>query len=60
MADESGVVVRRSRTVNGYSFTALAAAEAVRRVLGGEMHPGFQTSAGLFGAGFADTANTDL
>lgn len=41
--------------VNGYSFTALAAAEAARRVLGGEVVPGFQTPAGLFGAGFAET-----
>lgn len=51
-------------TVNGYTFTALAAAEAARRVLGGEVRPGFQTPAGLFGAGFAetiaDTTITDL
>ena len=42
-------------TVNGYSFTPLAAAEAARRVLGGEVRPGFQTPAGLFGPGFAET-----
>lgn len=42
-------------TVNGYSFTPLAAAEAARRVMGGEVRPGFQTPAGLFGAGFAET-----
>jgi len=51
-------------TVNGYSFTALAAAEAARRVLGGEIVPGFQTPASLFGAGFAgtiaDTTITDI
>jgi short subunit dehydrogenase-like uncharacterized protein len=51
-------------TVNGYTFTALAAVEAARRVLGGEWQPGFQTPAGLFGAGFAetiaDTTITDL
>lgn len=51
-------------TVNGYSFTALAAAEAARRVLGGEIIPGFRTPAGLFGAGFAqtiaDTTITDI
>lgn len=51
-------------TVNGYTFTALAAAEAARRVLAGEALPGFQTPAGLFGAGFAgtiaDTTITDL
>lgn len=42
-------------TVNGYTFTPLAAAEAARRVLGGEARPGFQTPAGLFGNGFAET-----
>ena len=42
-------------TVNGYSFTALAAAEAGRRVLGGEYRPGFQTPAALFGKHFAET-----
>lgn len=51
-----GTVVRSVLdAVNGYSFTALAAAEASRRVLGGEIRPGFQTPAGLFGAGFAET-----
>jgi short subunit dehydrogenase-like uncharacterized protein len=51
-----GTVVRSLLdTVNGYSFTALAAAEAARRVLGGEVRSGFQTPAGLFGAGFAET-----
>lgn len=48
-------------TVNGYSFTALAAAEAARRVLAGEFRPGFQTPAALFGAGFAETiADTSI
>lgn len=42
-------------TVNGYSFTAMAAAEAARRILAGESSPGFQTPAGLFGKGFAET-----
>jgi short subunit dehydrogenase-like uncharacterized protein len=42
-------------TVNGYSFTPLAAAEAARRVLAGEARPGFQTPAGVFGNGFAET-----
>lgn len=42
-------------TVNGYSFTALAAAEAARRVTHGEVRPGFQTPASLFGIGFAET-----
>lgn len=42
-------------TVNGYSFTPMAAAEAARRVLEGEVRAGFQTPAGLFGNGFAET-----
>lgn len=42
-------------TVNGYSFTALAAAEAARRVVAGLARPGFQTPAGLFGKAFAET-----
>jgi short subunit dehydrogenase-like uncharacterized protein len=51
-----GVTVRAClETVNGYSFTPLAAAEASRRVLAGEAQPGFQTPAGLFGNGFAET-----
>lgn len=51
-------------TVNGYTFTATAAATAGQRALNGEAHPGFQTPAGLFGNGFAetisDTTITDL
>ncbi|KKC27923.1 membrane protein [Sphingomonas sp. SRS2] len=42
-------------TVNGYTFTAIAAAEAARRVLRGEARGGFQTPVGLFGHGFAET-----
>jgi len=42
-------------TVNGYTFTTIAAAEAAQRVLSGEARPGFQTPAGVFGAGFAET-----
>lgn len=42
-------------TVNGYTFTATAAAEAGRRALAGEHRPGFQTPAMLFGNGFAET-----
>jgi short subunit dehydrogenase-like uncharacterized protein len=51
-------------TVNGYTFTPVAAAEAARRVLDGEHLPGFHTPAELFGDGFAetiaDTRITDL
>lgn len=51
-----GIVARSwLDTVNGYTFTAMAAAEAARRVLAGEVRPGFQTPAALFGNGFAGT-----
>lgn len=51
-----GTVVRSViETVNGYSYTPLAAVEAARRVLSGERRPGFETPAKLFGMGFAQT-----
>lgn len=54
--DADGTIVRSVLdTVNGYTFTAMAAAEAARRVLAGQVRPGFQTPAGLFGNGFAET-----
>lgn len=53
---EDGTVVRSTlNTVNGYTFTTIAAAEAARRVVGGEARPGFQTPAMLFGDDFAET-----
>ncbi|WP_159994198.1 trans-acting enoyl reductase family protein [Roseomonas sp. 18066] len=56
VTDAGGKTVRAILdTVNGYSFTPLAAAEAARRVLAGEVLPGFQTPIGLFGNGFAET-----
>lgn len=56
ITDSDGEVVRSVLdTVNGYTFTAKAAAEAGRRVLAGEARPGFQTPAMLFGIGFAET-----
>ncbi len=56
VTDADGTVVRSILdTVNGYSFTAIAVAEAGRRVIAGEVRPGFQTPAGLFGSGFAET-----
>lgn len=56
VVNAKGDVVRMLlETVNGYSFTAMAAAEAARRVLAGEAKPGFQTPAGLFGKQFAET-----
>ncbi|MBN7804589.1 saccharopine dehydrogenase NADP-binding domain-containing protein [Agrobacterium rosae] len=56
VTDADGTVTRSILdTVNGYSFTAIAVAEAGRRVLAGEVRAGFQTPAGLFGNGFAET-----
>ncbi|WP_029620504.1 saccharopine dehydrogenase NADP-binding domain-containing protein [Pseudorhizobium marinum] len=56
VTDADGTVVRSLLdTVNGYTFTATAAVEAARRVLAGEVRPGFQTPSGLFGNGFAET-----
>lgn len=65
VTDAEGHVIRSLLdTVNGYTFTAMAAAEAGRRVLAGEVRPGFQTPAALFGSGFAqtiaDTTITDI
>lgn len=42
-------------TVNGYTYTPLAAVEAARRVLAGEGRPGFETPARLFGPHFAES-----
>jgi short subunit dehydrogenase-like uncharacterized protein len=54
--DADGAIVRSVLdTVNCYTFTPMAAAEAARRVLSGEHRPGFHTPATLFGNGFAET-----
>lgn len=50
---DGGIASARLETVNGYSYTPLAAAEAARRVLTGEIKPGFTTPAMVFGPGFA-------
>jgi len=42
-------------TVNGYTFTGLASAEAAGKVLAGVAKPGFQTPALLFGNDFIQT-----
>jgi short subunit dehydrogenase-like uncharacterized protein len=56
VTDADGHVAHsRLDTVNGYTFTAMAAAEAGRRVLAGEVRFGFQAPADLFGSGFAQT-----
>ncbi len=56
VTDADGTVVHSVLdSVNGYTFTAMAAAEAARRVIDGEFRVGFQTPVGLFGHGFAET-----
>ncbi|BDU21647.1 membrane protein [Dyella sp. GSA-30] len=56
ITDKDGAVARSILdTVNGYTFTTIAAVEAARRVVGGEVRPGFQTPAILFGDRFAET-----
>ncbi|MBH1932182.1 Saccharopine dehydrogenase [Serratia rubidaea] len=52
---DGSMACARLDTVNGYTFTAMAAAEAARRVLTGEVRAGFQTPAGLFGQAFAES-----
>ncbi len=42
----------RLRCGNGYSFTARAAVAAAKRVLGGDIKPGFQTPSRAFAIGF--------
>lgn len=42
----------RLRCGNGYSFTARAAVAAAKRVLSGDIKPGFQTPSRAFGIGF--------
>jgi len=50
-----GAVIRSIiETVNGYSYTPLAAVEAARRVSSGTVRPGFETPSRVFGAGFAE------
>lgn len=57
VAEVTGVdgVVARSviETVNGYTFTPLAAIEAARKVLRGERQAGFTTPVNVFGIEFA-------
>lgn len=52
---DGGIARSTIETVNGYSYTPLAAVEAARRVLTGERQPGFATPARVFGGGFAES-----
>ena len=47
-------VTQTLRIVEGYTFTVLAALEAVTRVLAGDVKPGALTPAKAFGAGFVN------
>lgn len=47
-------------TINGYSYTPLAAVEAASRVLKGERLTGFATPAKVFGGGFAESIEGTL
>ena len=53
--DDGKVVYSVLDTVNGYTFTPLAAAHAARRVLAGDVWPGFRAPVEVFGVGFAET-----
>ncbi|MBS7414770.1 saccharopine dehydrogenase family protein [Pseudomonas syringae] len=56
VTDATGAIARSIiETVNGYTYTPLAAVEAARRVLDGERQPGFATPAMVFGGGFAES-----
>lgn len=55
VAETDGSVTRAIlRTVNGYTFTAIASVQAAVRVVAGEVKPGFHTSAGLFCSNFLE------
>jgi short subunit dehydrogenase-like uncharacterized protein len=47
--DAGNRAVSRMRTPHAYTLTALAALEVVRRVLAGDVHPGYQTPAKAYG-----------
>jgi short subunit dehydrogenase-like uncharacterized protein len=54
MEDADGTRVRsRMRTPEAYSMTASAACAIVKRVLLGDVEPGFQTPARVYGADFS-------
>ncbi|WP_214346997.1 saccharopine dehydrogenase family protein [Pseudomonas congelans] len=56
VTDAKGAIARSIiETVNGYTYTPLAAVEAASRVLNGERQPGFATPARVFGGGFAES-----
>ena len=52
MDDRAVRVTSRLRGPEGYTLTALTALAVVERVMAGEVRPGFQTPAGMYGADF--------
>jgi short subunit dehydrogenase-like uncharacterized protein len=52
MSDENHVVRARLRTPEGYRCTALTTVEIMKRILNGEIKPGFQTPSLAYGADF--------
>ena len=54
-SENGSVTMSVLHTVNGYTFTPIAAVEAARRVLDGAWRPGFQTPVVVFGSGFVES-----
>ncbi|KAK5696462.1 hypothetical protein LTR97_007764 [Elasticomyces elasticus] len=58
---KGGAVKRAAmHSVNGYSYIGIASAEAARRVLAGNITPGFQLSSVAFGYDFADSVGEEV
>lgn len=62
--DAGGSVSSRLKTPEGYSLTALATVEIMRRILAGDLKPGFQTPSLVYGPefilGFEGVERVDL
>jgi len=62
--DDGGSVSSKLRTPEGYSMTALATVEIMKRILSGDFKPGFQTPSLAYGPdfilGFEDVEREDL
>ncbi|HEV2111488.1 MAG TPA: saccharopine dehydrogenase NADP-binding domain-containing protein [Gammaproteobacteria bacterium] len=58
LAPGGGRAAGRLICANGYSFTARSAVAAARRVLAGEVQPGFRTPSRAFGADFIRALDT--
>ena len=62
--DDGGSVSSKLRTPEGYSMTALATVEIMKRILSGDIKPGFQTPSLAYGPdfilGFEDVERVEL